>query len=159
MRRFPRTPEGRIAAEPSRGIPRGARRRASSVERATLARRLAQTPNSSRVAFDADEREAEPDAPPRIPRAGPGPVATSDGRRRSRRSAVREWTDEPNRRARPRRPTRDARRARSRFLVRDPRRARPETSDRRGPSRSGGGPYPVITNLRFAAPRRVRPGL
>lgn len=93
MRRFPRTPEGRIAAEPSRGIPRGARRRASSVERATLAFSLAQTPNSSRVAVDADEREAEPDAPPRIPRAGPGPVATSDGRRRSRRSGRRSRVD------------------------------------------------------------------
>ena len=93
MRRFPRTPEGRIAAEPSRGIPRGARRRASSVERATLAFSLAQTPTSPRVAVDADEREAEPDAPPRIPRAGPGPVATSDGRRRSRRSGRRPRVD------------------------------------------------------------------
>ena len=60
------------------------------------------------------------------------------------REAVRGWTDEPNRRARPRRRTRLSPRASATLHPRRSPRAR-ETPDRRGPSRTGASD-PLITN-------------
>ena len=132
MRRHPNPPGCAVAGALAR---HSARRAASTPASRRDARLLprAGTDLSARRHRRGRARGRTRRPAPRIPRAGPGPVATSDvGVAVDAREAVRGWTDEPNRRARPRRRTRLSPRASATL---HPRRS-PRASRNPGPPRT-----------------------